>query len=166
MDITLAAVLSSLALAIPLLFRGSLQIVIPGVGYSATLGSHVPLMISIVLGPSVAALVGAASTMGFFITLGPVVAARAATHIVWGVLSAFAVKRGMSVMIVLLLIALPLHAVLEGLVVIAFGIPWEGALVNIVGTAIHHVIDTFISLIILKAISPLLKDMYPKFKIR
>ena len=163
---TLAAILSALALIIPLLFRGSLQIVIPGVGYSATLGSHVPLMLSMLLGTSVAALVSTASAIGFFMTLGPVVAARAATHIVWGILSAYAVKRGTSVVIALFVIALPLHAVLEGLIVMVFGVPWEGAMINIVGTAAHHIIDSIISLIVMKAIYPLLKDLYPNIKIR
>ena len=83
-DITLAAVFSAFALTIPLLFRGSLRIVILGVGYSATLASHVPLMLSTVLGPSVAALVITASTLGFFVTLGSVITVRAATHVVWG----------------------------------------------------------------------------------
>ena len=165
-DIALAAVFAALALAIPLLFRGSLQIVIPGVGYSATLASHVPVMLSIVLGPTVAAFVATASTVGFFMTLGPVVAARAATHIVWGIISAFAVKRGLSILWVLFLIALPIHAVGEGLVVMAFGIPWEGALINIVGTAIHHIIDSIISIIILKAALPLLKNINSRIRVR
>lgn len=165
-DVALAAIFSAFALAIPLLFRGSLQIVIPGVGYSATLASHVPLMLSIALGPSVAALVSTASTLGFFTTLGPVVAARAATHVIWGVLSAFAVKRGLSIFKVLFLLALPLHAVLEGLVVIPFGIPWEGTLINIIGTAVHHVIDSIISIIVLKAALPLLKNINSKIKVR
>ena len=49
----MGGVLAALALAIPLLFRGTLQFVIPAVGYSATLASHVPVMLSIVAGPAV-----------------------------------------------------------------------------------------------------------------
>jgi hypothetical protein len=43
-EVMVAAVLASLSLAIPLFFRGTLQIIIPGIGYSATLASHVPVM--------------------------------------------------------------------------------------------------------------------------
>ncbi len=95
-DVMMAAVLSSLSLAIPLFFHGPLQIVIPGIGYSATLASHVPVMLSALFGPLVAAIVGAASTLGFFWTLGPIVGARAATHIIWAVAVALAVKKGFS----------------------------------------------------------------------
>ena len=163
-DIALAAVFTALALMIPLLFRGALQIVIPAVGYSATLASHVPVMLSVLFGPLVTVIVGTASTLGFLATLGPVVGARAATHIVWGVAAAFAVKKGMSFPKALFFIALPLHAILEGLVVIPFGIPWEGALINIVGTAIHHTIDSLISIVVLKAALPLIRTLKPRAK--
>ena len=116
-------------------------------------------MLSIVVGPLVAGLVGSASTLGFFVTLGPVVAARAATHILWGVSAAFAVKKGMSYPKALFLVALPLHAIPEGLVVVPFGVPLYGALINIVGTAIHHTADSIISIVILSAARPLLKNV-------
>lgn len=119
-ELAMGSVLTALALAIPLAFRGTLQFYIPTIGYSATLASHVPVMLSVILGPSVAGLVGTASTIGFLATLGPVVAARAATHILWGVAAAFAVKKGMSFPKALFLVALPLHAIPEGLVVIPF----------------------------------------------
>jgi niacin transporter len=156
----LGGVLAALALAIPLLFRGTLQFVIPAVGYSATLASHVPVMLSIVAGPAVAALVGVASTIGFLATLGPVVAARASTHILFSVATALAVKKGMSFPKALFLVGLPLHAISEGLVVVPFGIPLEGALICIVGAAIHHTIDSTISIIILRAVRPLIRSIF------
>jgi niacin transporter len=158
-DVAMAALFSSLALVIPLFFKGTLQIVIPTIGYSATLGSHVPVMLSVIFGPLVASIVGAASTLGFLATLGPVVGARAATHIIWGVAAAFAVKKGMSFPKALFLVALPIHAILEGVVVIPFGIPWQGALINIVGTAIHHIIDSIISILVQKAALPLKRTL-------
>lgn len=157
-ELALASVFAALALAIPLAFRGTLQFYIPSIGYSATLASHVPVMLSIAVGPLVAGLVGSASTLGFFVTLGPVVAARAATHILWGVSAAFAVKKGMSYPKALFLVALPLHAIPEGLVVLPFGVPLYGALITIVGTAIHHTADSIISIIILRAARPLLRN--------
>jgi len=159
-EVALSGVLAALALAIPLLFRGTLQFVIPAVGYSATLASHVPVMLSIVAGPAVAALVGTASTLGFFVTLGPVVAARAATHILFSVAAALAVKKGMSFSKALFLVGLPLHAIPEGLVVIPFGIPLEGALICIVGGVAHHAIDYAISIIILKAAQPAIRSVF------
>lgn len=161
-DVAVAAIFAALAIAIPLFFQGTLQIVIPAIGYSATLASHVPIMLSILFGPLVTAIVGAASTLGFLGTLGPVVGARAATHILWGVLTAYAVKKGMSYSKALFLIALPLHAFLEGLVVIGFGITWQGSLIVIAGTAIQHVIDAIISLVVLKAANPLIKTIKAK----
>jgi len=158
-ELGLASVFAALALVIPLAFRGTLQFYIPSIGYSATLASHVPVMLSIVVSPYVAGLVGFASTLGFFVTLGPVVAARASTHILWGFSAAFAVKKGMSYPKALFLIALPLHAIPEGLVVMPFGIPLYGALINIVGTAIHHTADSIISIVILRAARPLLKSV-------
>jgi len=159
-EVALSGVFTALALAIPLLFRGSLQFVMPAIGYSATLASHVPVMLSAVVGPAVAALVGTASTIGFLATLGPIVAARAATHILFGVATAFAVKKGVSFPKALFIIGLPLHSIPEGLVVIPFGIPIEGALICAIGGAIHHIIDSTISIIILKAVKPLIRNTF------
>ena len=158
-QIALAGVFSALALAIPLMFRGTLQFVVPGTGYTATLASHVPVMLSVIAGPSVAGLVGSASTLGFFLTLPPVVGARASTHIVWGVAAALVVKKGMSFPKALFLIALPIHATLEGLVVIPFGFPLEAAFINFVGTAVHHTADSIISIIVLRAAQPLIRSL-------
>jgi len=155
-EVALAGVFAALALAIPFAFRGTLQFVVPNTGYTATLASHVPVMLSTVVGPFASAIVGFASMLGFFVTLGPVVAARAATHILWGVATAFAVKKGMSFPKALFLVALPLHAIPEGLVVIPFGIPYEAAVLNIVGTAVHHTVDSIISISVLRAARPLL----------
>jgi niacin transporter len=156
-EVAVAAVFAALAIAIPLLFAGTLQITIPAVGYSATLASHVPIMLSTLFGPIVTGIVGVASSLGFFATLGPVVGTRAATHIIWGVAAAYAVKKGMSFPKALFIIALPLHAVLEGLVVIGFGVTWQGSLIVVAGTAIQHVIDSTIAIAVLKAAQPLIR---------
>jgi niacin transporter len=161
-QVALGGLFTALALAIPLGFRGVLQFTIPAVGYSATLASHVPVMLSILLGPLIAAFVGFGSTIGFLMTLGPVVGARAATHVLWGLLGALAMKKGMSFSKVLFILALPLHAITEGLVVIPFGIPLEGALINMVGGALHHIADSFISIAILRVVYPYLKGLIPQ----
>jgi len=156
-DLMIAAVLTSLSLAIPLFFHGTFQIVIPGIGYSATLASHVPVMLSAIFGPFIAAIVSTASALGFFGTLGPIVGSRAATHIIWAVATAVAVKKGISFPKALFLVGLPVHGLLEGLVVLPFGVPWQGALINVAGASIQHVIDSIISISIFKAASPLIK---------
>ena len=121
-EVVLASVLSALAIAIPFIFRGTpLQINIPAIQYSATATSHVPSMLAIVIGPSVAALVGLASTIGFLATLGPVIAARAFTHALWGVAASMCFFRGGTYVKALLLVALPIHAIGEGLIVYALG---------------------------------------------
>lgn len=155
-EVALAGMFAALALAIPFAFRGTLQFAVPGTGYTATLASHVPVMLSAAVGPLASAIVGVASTLGFLVTLGPLVGARAATHILWGIAAAFAVKRGMSFPKALFIVALPLHAISEGLVIILFGLTYEAALFNIVGTAVHHTVDSIISIAVLKAARPLL----------
>lgn len=62
----------------------------------------------------------------------------------------------------LFVIALPLHAIAEGLIVLPFGIPWEGALINAMGGALHHIADSLISLAILKVVHPYLKNLFAK----
>jgi niacin transporter len=156
-DLAFGAVMAALALMIPLAFRGTpLQINIPALGYSATLASHVPEMLSILAGPIMAFAVGVASALGFLVTLSPVVGLRAFTHGIWGALSSMGYRRGWSFLRVMIIIALPIHALGEGLAVMIFGFPLQAQIVVIVGTAIHHVIDLAISLVILRIVQPLL----------
>ena len=170
-QLTLSSALSALAIAIPFIFRGTpLQIYIPAIEYSGTAASHVPSMIAIIIGPSAAALVGFASTIGFLATLGPVTAARAFTHVLFGVAASIYVYRGGSYVKALILIALPIHVVGEGLVVYMLG-PIFGAVKVVaevagfwvsLGTAVHHVIDSTISLAVLRVTRPMLRPLLPK----
>ena len=156
-DLALGGVMAALALVIPLVFRGTpLQLNLPFLGFSATLASHVPEMISVLVGPSMAFAVGVASALGFFVTLSPVVGLRAFTHALWGSLAAIAYRSGWSYLKVMIIIALPIHAFGEGLAVMAFGFPVQAVLVTIVGTAIHHVIDLVISMGVIRAARPIL----------
>lgn len=169
-ELALAAVLSALSVAIPLAFRGTpLQIYIPALQYSGTVASHVPSMLAVAVGPVAAVLVGLASTVGFAGTLGPVVAARAFTHVIWGLAAAIYVRRGGSYVKALLLVALPIHAAGEGIVVYALG-PLFGAiqvaaetaaLLVFVGTLVHHLIDSVISIAVLRIVKPLLVPLLP-----
>jgi niacin transporter len=151
----LGALLAAVALLIPLAFRGWLQVVIPP--FSATLAAHVPVMLAMFVGPGVAALTGLGSTLGFLATLGVAVAARAFVHVWWGVLGAVLYRRGMSPVVVLLLM-LPLHAAGEGAIILPLGMTTAMALVVAGGTALHHVADSLITLMLY----PLLIRYFPR----
>ncbi|MBC7083611.1 MAG: ECF transporter S component [Firmicutes bacterium] len=149
-QVVFGALLTALALVIPLAFGGFLGVVIPP--FSATLASHVPVMISMLLGPCVAVLVGAGSALGFLVKLGPVIAARAAMHAVFAAVGAVLVRRGMPFWRALLW-TLPVHAFTEALIVLPFGFTLQKAGVVVgLGTAMHHLVDTGIALAVVKAV--------------
>lgn len=138
-EVVTGGLLTGLAVLIPVVFRGYLQVVIPP--FSATLFSHVPEMIAVLVSPAVALFVGLGSAFGFLVTLGPIVAARALVHAAWGIAGALLVRRGWPYAGVLVA-ALPVHALGEALVVLAFGLPPAFAFVQVgIGTALHHVVD-------------------------
>ncbi|NPV53660.1 MAG: ECF transporter S component [Firmicutes bacterium] len=148
-ELVWGAILTALSLLIPLTFGGVLGIVIPP--FSATLTSHVPVMISMLFGPWVAVMVGLGSAFGFLVKLGPVIAARAAMHAVFGLVGAVAIRRGMSFWQALLL-TLPVHATAEALIVLLFGFTLAKAGIVVgLGTALHHIADGLIALAIAKA---------------
>ena len=120
--------------------------------FSATLASHLPVMIAMLISPYVALMVGLGSALGFLIKLGPVIAARAAVHAVFGVAGAVAIRKGLSFGQALML-TLPIHAIGEALIVLPFGFSLQKAgLVVGVGTALHHLIDAAISLAVVVSI--------------
>jgi len=143
-ELVLGALLTSLALIIPLAFGGFLGITIPP--FSATLASHVPVMLAMTVSPWVAFMVGAGSALGFLIKLGPVIGARAAMHAVFAVIGALMIKRGFTLRTTLIA-TLPIHAISEALIVIPFGFSlYDIGVVIGVGTALHHLIDSVITL--------------------
>jgi len=145
-ELLYGALLAALAILIPTAFSGWLQVYIPP--FSATLGSHVPTMLAMLISPQVAALVGIGSSLGFWFTLGPVVAARAAVHILVGIMGGVLVRRGYKDIGALTLTALP-HACGEALVVMLFGFDLYTALVVVgIGTLLHHAVDSVITLAI------------------
>lgn len=151
-ELALGALLAALAIVIPLAF-GFLRVVIPP--FTATLTSHVPVMLALLVSPVAALAAGVGSTLGFLVATTPVVAARAAIHIIWGLLGALAYRRGMKAWTVLLLM-LPVHALGEALVVLPFGFDLADAgLVVGVGTALHHLVDMGITLLVFAALNRL-----------
>ncbi|HHY31701.1 MAG TPA: ECF transporter S component [Firmicutes bacterium] len=149
-ELVFGALLVALALVIPLAFGGFLGVVVPP--FSATLASHVPVMISMLLGPWTAVLVGLGSALGFLVKLGPVIAARAAMHAVFAGAGAVLVKRGLPFWKALAW-TLPVHAFTEALIVLPFGFTLERAGIVVgLGTALHHLVDAVIALAVVRAV--------------
>ncbi len=144
--ITLAALLTAIAIIVP--FVVFFKVWVPP--FSATLGSHVPMFISMLLGPQVAIMVGLGSALGFFLTLGPAVGARASMHIIVGVIGAKLIQRDMSFGKVAIITA-PIHGLLEALIVIPFiGFnAYNILLITGVGTMLHHTVDALIAYLII-----------------
>lgn len=150
-QLAVGALLTALALIIPLVFRGWLQVYVPFLGFSATLASHVPSMLAMFVSPLVAALVGIGSVIGFAITLGPVIAARAASHIAFALVGAYMLQRGARP-VAALAAALPVHAVLEGFAVWVLLQQMDAAWAVAGLTALHHAADAAITIAVAGAL--------------
>lgn len=143
--LSITALLTSLAIIIP--FAVFFKVIIPP--FSATLGSHVPMFISMLLGPEVAIMVGLGSALGFFLNLGPLIGARALMHVFVGLAGAKLVKKGMSFKMISLITA-PLHGILEVLVImpfVSFDV-YNLLVITGIGTVLHHCADAFISYVL------------------
>jgi len=155
-EVAVGGLLTALALLIPFAFRGTpLQLFIPTLQYSATFASHVPSMLAMLVSPAVAAMVGLGATIGFTITLNPVIGARAFTHAIWGVVGAVMIRRGARFWMALA-VALPIHAVGEGVAVWALGPGLQAGAFVAAGTVVHHIIDSAISLALFRLVLPVL----------
>lgn len=146
--------LTALAIVIPLTF-GFLKVQLGP--FSATLASHVPLFIAMLLGPGAAVMVGLGSTMGFLVSAPLVVAARAFMHVFVGLAGALMLKKGMDFKKVVAIIA-PIHGILEAVAVIPFGFTMYKILVVVgVGTVLHHLVDGTIAFSLIKALQKSMK---------
>lgn len=147
-ELVLGGLLTSFSLLIPIAFGGFLSVYIPP--FSATLASHVPLMLSMLVSPATAVIVGIGSTLGFLLKLGPLIAARAFIHVFVGFAGALLIKKGKSFPAALLT-TLPIHAFGEALIVIPFGFSlYDAGIVVGLGTAFHHLADSLIALALVK----------------
>lgn len=147
--LTYTALLTAFAIIIPLYFSAFKVVIGP---FTATLASHVPMFVAMFLGPGAAAMVGIGSTLGFMATTPAIVAARASTHIIVGIAGALMLRRGMSFKKVVGFTS-PIHAILEGLVIIPFMGFTTFCYIVAIGTLIHHFTDGIISYVLMKALS-------------
>ncbi len=147
--LTMTALLTALAILIP--FIVVFKVIVPP--FSATLGSHVPMFISMFLGPWAAVVVGLGSALGFFLTLGPLIGARAFMHVFVALAGAAMIQRGVSYKKAFLITA-PIHGLLEVLVVLPF-VPFDAYKLFVVtglGTMLHHGVDAIIAYVLIKAL--------------
>jgi niacin transporter len=146
-ELALGALLAALSVVIPIAF-GFLRVVIGP--WTGTVTSHVPTMLGMFVSPAVALAAGLGSGVGFLIATGQaIVAARAFTHVVWGLTGALLYRRGMKPWWVLALL-LPIHGLLEAAVVLPFGWSLSQSLTIVgIGTSLHHTIDSGITLLTL-----------------
>ena len=144
-DLAIGGLLAAVSVMIPLLFAGTpLSLIIPP--FSTTIASHVPVMLAMAISPAVAVFVGVGSAIGFAMRLPMVIAARALMHAIFGGVGAYAYKKGMPFWMVFI-ITMPLHGLLEALVVLPFGFSLsEAFIVTGLGTMMHHAVDAAISL--------------------
>lgn len=153
--LTYSALLTALAIIIPVVFGSFLKIQIPP--FTATLASHVPMYLAMFVGPEAAIIVGVGSFFGFLLTSPSVVAARALMHAFVGLTGAILIRKGVSFKKIIF-ITMPIHAGLEALVVIPFGFTMYKALILVgVGTALHHLADGFITIALVASIEKALK---------
>lgn len=143
-SMVIGALLTALALIIPIFFGAYLKVYIPP--FSATLASHVPTMISFLISPSAAVMVGLGSSLGFLLIMGPIISARAFIHVFVGLTGAILIKKDFPFWKALLF-TMPIHAIGEALIVLPFGFDLYTAFITVgIGTIIHHILDSIITL--------------------
>ncbi|KRQ87255.1 Niacin transporter NiaX [Caloramator mitchellensis] len=151
-EITTAGLLAAISFMIPMYFGGALMVQVGP--FTATIMSHVPTFLAMLISPLTGAMVGFASGLGFLLKLGPIAGSRGFMHIIIGFLGAYMIKKGRSYKFVLTAL-LPVHALLEALVVIPFGkfaLPFIFTSIGI-GTALHHTVDSIIAYVFARTLN-------------
>lgn len=155
--LTYSALLTAMAIIIPIQFSFLKVQIGP---FTATIAAHVPMFLSMLLGPYAAVLVGFGSTLGFLVTSPAVIAARAASHIIVGLVGSIFIKKGVSFRKTVIFTS-PIHAFIEALTVIPFGFTMYKVLLVVgIGTLIHHMVDGTISYVLIKALAKNLKAKF------
>lgn len=147
-----AGLLTALAIIIPIQFIFLRFTFGP---FTATLVSHVPMILAMLISPFVAVVVGIGSTIGFLMAgSDPIIIARAATHIIVGYVGAKIIMKSQSY-ITAVTITAPIHGLLEAAIVIPFfGLNIYKILVVVaVGTILHHAVDSTIAYVTVKAVA-------------
>lgn len=158
--LTYTALLTAWAIIIPFVF-GFMSVTIGP--FTATLTAHVPMFLSMFLGPGAAVMTGLGSALGFLLTKGPIIGLRALMHAIVGLVGAILLRKGVSFSKTALITA-PIHGLLEALVVLGFvaagsQVKYAGSLASFlvitvgVGSILHHGVDAVISYVVAKSVS-------------
>jgi len=144
-NLIMGGLLTALAIILPIFPGSYFRVVIPP--FTATLASHVPVMLAMFINPTLAVVTALGSAVGFgFATGNIVVAFRAAMHIFFGFAGAKMVEKGYPVYAIIL-VTMFIHGISEALIVLPFGFDLKSAGVIVgVGTMLHHIADSLISL--------------------
>ena len=147
-----AALLTALAIIIPVQF-GFLKVYLPP--FSATLASHVPMFMAMLISPMVAIVVGVGSGIGFLFAGMPMpIVFRALTHVLVGYVGAKIIQKSRNYKKAAIITA-PIHGLAEAIVVIPFvGFDiYQLLVVMFICGMIHHFIDSVIAYAITKAVA-------------
>jgi len=163
-EMVISALLTAISILIPNVFPS-----IPLGPFTATFASHLPVIVAMFISPLVALMASIGSAIGFAIKFAsmPWVIARAAMHIPFPVLGAYILKKNGNIFITIFLTMI-VHSVLEVIAVLPFlnvmpvtpkvleifgmAIPLTWAMVILIGTMIHHLIDSAIAVAVIKAL--------------
>ena len=162
-EYTIVALLVAMAVVIPMY---SFKVVIPP--FSMTLGAHIPVFIAMFISPYAVVLATIGNIFGF-LPLGPVVMARAATHLIFGLIGAYMLRKKMNYLVVIGATML-IHAIAESIVALGFmywtisngGAAQASTWLVFFGTVVHHSLDFAVATPILLALS---KAKYIKYSI-
>lgn len=155
--ITIAALLTALALAIPSIMP--FKLIVEPI-FSATFAAHVPGILAMFIGPFAVIGTAVGSALGFLMATGNLaIVFRALSHFIFGLFGYKMLEKKWNILLVVPFTGL-LHAIAEILVAIVsfkfIGIPENATsflLVTVgLGTFIHHCVDFIISIIILYAL--------------
>lgn len=156
-------VITALLIAIGILIPMISPVKIPIGPYTATLMSHVPVIIAMFMSPLSALFTAIGTTIGFQIAgFAPVVVVRAASHIVFALVGSYLITKTRTNLIIICIITGLLHAIFEGLSVLVFlQMGWTSsgertvlAMVSLtmIGTFIHHIMDYIIACAVYKGL--------------
>ena len=153
-ELTITGLLVALSIVIPMFMP--IKIVLPT--FTMTLAAHVPAILAMFVSPLAVILVAIGNGLGFM-SLGPIVVVRALTHMIFGLMGCWLMKKKINY-IVIGLVTLIIHGICEFLVLLAFStsvvVSDAGALaaafIALYGTWVHHALDFAISTPILIAL--------------
>ena len=154
-EYTITGLLVALSIVIPMFMP--LKIIIPP--FTMTFAAHVPAILSMFISPLAVVLVSIGNAIGFM-GLGPIVVVRAASHVIFGLIGCYMVKKRMNYVLIIL-VTMIIHGLSEFTVIFGFSTTllantasiWATAYTTLFGTMLHHIIDFAISTPILIALT-------------